>query len=79
MDLGFEKRTILSGIKAFYTPEELTGRKVVVVVNLKPVKMCGTLSSGMLLAAGTGEPHSSDEKLSLVAPAEDIPLGSRVR
>ncbi len=79
VDLGFEKRTILSGIKAFYTPEELTGRKVVVVVNLKPVKMCGTLSSGMLLAAGTGEPHSSDEKLSLVAPAEDIPLGSRVR
>ena len=69
---------IVSSIKDFYKPEELEGRRIVVVANLKPAKMCGVVSNGMLLAAGSGAPHTPEEKLSLLAPAEDIPLGSRV-
>ncbi|MDY3868439.1 MAG: methionine--tRNA ligase [Pyramidobacter sp.] len=78
LDLGYEKRTIVSSIKSFYTPEELLGRRIIVIVNLKPAKMCGVMSEGMLLAASSGVHGSADEKLTLVAPAEDIPLGSRV-
>ncbi|MBP5212660.1 MAG: methionine--tRNA ligase subunit beta, partial [Pyramidobacter sp.] len=78
LDLGYEKRTIVSSIKAFYKPEELEGRRIIVVVNLKPAKMCGILSNGMLLAAESGTHGQPDEKISLLAPAEDIPLGSRV-
>ena len=78
LDLGYEKRVIVSSIKDFYTPEELEGRRIVVVANLKPAKMCGVMSNGMLLAAGSGAPHTPEEKLSLLAPVEDIPLGSRV-
>jgi len=52
VDLGFEKRTIVSGIAKHYSPEELLGKKVVVVVNLKPVKLMGVESRGMILAAG---------------------------
>lgn len=78
LDLGYEKRVIVSSIKDFYKPEELEGRRIVVVANLKPAKMCGVMSNGMLLAAGSGAPHTPEEKLSLLAPAEDIPLGSRV-
>ena len=78
LDLGYEKRTIVSSIKAFYKPEELEGRRIIVVVNLKPAKMCGILSNGMLLAAESGTHGQPDEKISLLAPAEDSPLGSRV-
>ncbi|MDY3006737.1 methionine--tRNA ligase [Anaerococcus porci] len=52
IDIGSEKRTIVSGIKKFYKPEYLVGKNVVVIKNLKPVKMRGILSEGMLLAAG---------------------------
>jgi methionyl-tRNA synthetase len=56
VDLGFEKRTILSGISPFYEdPQVLVGKKVVVVANLKPVKMMGIESQGMILAADVGE------------------------
>ena len=78
LDLGYEKRVIVSSIKDFYKPEDLEGRRIVVVANLKPAKMCGVMSNGMLLAAGSGAPHTPEEKLSLLAPVEDIPLGSRV-
>lgn len=78
LDLGYEKRVIVSSIKDFYKPEELEGRRIVVVANLKAAKMCGVMSNGMLLAAGSGAPHTPEEKLSLLAPVEDIPLGSRV-
>lgn len=74
VDLGYEKRTIVSSIKSEFTPEELLGHKIVVVVNLKPVKMCGVQSDGMLLAASM----PGHEGLSLLVPVEDIPLGSRV-
>ncbi len=52
VDLGYEKRQIVSGIAKFYTPDELIGKKVVVIANLKPAKLCGVESRGMLLASG---------------------------
>lgn len=52
VDLGYEKRQIVSGIAKFYTPDELIGKKVVIVANLKPAKLCGVDSFGMLLASG---------------------------
>ena len=52
VDLGYEKRQVVSGIAKFYTPDELIGKKVVLVANLKPAKLCGVESFGMLLASG---------------------------
>ena len=76
VDLGYERRTICSGIKAFFKPEELEGRRAVVVTNLKPAKLCGVESNGMILAASVK--GGDEEQLTLIAPAADIPLGSRV-
>lgn len=72
VDLGSEQRTIVSGIAKHYTPEELVGRNVVMIVNLKPAKIRGIESRGMVLAA------SCDDKLTLVA-APDMPAGSKVK
>ena len=77
VDLGYEKRTVCSGIKAFFTPEELEGRRVILVTNLKPAKLCGIESNGMILAASV-KVDGNSEALTLVAPAGEIPLGSRV-
>ena len=52
VDLGYEKRQVVSGIAKFYKPEELIGKKVALVTNLKPVKLCGVDSYGMILASG---------------------------
>lgn len=72
VDLGDEQRSIVSGIAKHYEPEQLVGQKVVVIVNLKPAKIRGIESRGMLLAA------SCDDKLTLVtAPA--MPSGSKVK
>lgn len=73
LDLGYETRQVVSGIAEFYEPEELVGRKVICVVNLKPVKLRGELSEGMILA---GE---KDGKLSLATVAESLPNGSKVK
>ncbi|WP_019157181.1 methionine--tRNA ligase [Robertmurraya massiliosenegalensis] len=73
LDLGYEKRQVVSGIAQFYKPEELVGRKVVCVTNLKPVKLRGELSQGMILAG------SKDGELSLATIAESLPLGARVK
>ena len=75
VDLGTEKRQILSGVAQWYTPEELIGRRIVVVANLAPRKMRGLESHGMLLAASEG----ADGKPVLATFGEDIALGSRVR
>ena len=75
VDLGYEKRQILSGIAEWYTPEELVGRRIVVIANLAPRKMRGLESHGMLLAASHGE----NGKPILASFAEEIALGSRVR
>ena len=77
VDLGTEKRTVCSGIKAFFTPDELVGRRVILVCNLKPVKLCGVESNGMILCASVKN-NGNTEQLTLIAPEKDIPLGSRV-
>ena len=71
VDLGSEQRTVISGIAQYYTAEELVGRKVVLVANLKPAKIRGVLSHGMVLAAAT------DDKLEVVA-APDLPCGTKI-
>ena len=73
MDLGYEKRQILSGIAQWYTPEELIGRRIAIVANLAPRKMRGLESHGMLLAASAGH----DDKPILASFSDEIALGSR--
>jgi methionyl-tRNA synthetase len=75
VDLGYERRQILSGIAEWYTPEELIGKKIVVIANLAPRKMRGLESHGMLLAASNGE----DGKPILATFGEEIALGSRLK
>ena len=75
VDLGYEKRQILSGIAEWYTPEELIGKRIVVIANLAPRKMRGLESHGMLLAASNGE----NGKPILATFSEDIALGSRLK
>lgn len=73
VDLGTERRQVVAGIAQYYRPEELRGRKVVVVANLEPAVLMGTESQGMILAADVdGRPYL------LEVPAE-VPNGSRVR
>lgn len=74
--IGEEIRTIVSGIAKHYTPEEMVGKRVVVVTNLAPRKIRGIESKGMLLCACTGE--GEDEKLCLVAPEKVIESGAEV-
>jgi methionyl-tRNA synthetase len=74
VDLGFEKRTILSGIAEYYTPEELVGKLVTVVANLAPRKIRGIESQGMLLMAG-----NDFGKLYSVGPEKEIEPGSVVK
>ena len=75
VDIGDEVRQVLAGIALGYTPEELVGRKVVVVTNLAPRKMRGLESNGMLLASSAG----AEGKPVLCTFAEDIPVGSKVK
>jgi methionyl-tRNA synthetase len=72
VDLGTEKRQIVSGIAAYYEPEALIGKQVVVVTNLKPVKLRGVESFGMILAAKT------DSEFSLVSPLTPVGAGAGV-
>ena len=71
--IGSQVKQIVSGIKAHYTPEEMVGKKVMVLVNLKPAKLAGVLSEGMLLCA-------EDEKgeLSLMVPEKKMPSGAEI-
>ena len=73
VDLGSEQRTIVSGIAKHYEPESLVGKDVVMIINLKPAKIRGIESRGMVLAAS-----SDDGKLALVT-APDMPAGSKVK
>ena len=72
--VGSEVRQIVSGIAAYYKPEEMVGKKVAVITNLKPVKLCGVLSEGMILAASDDEGN-----LSVLTVDKDIIAGSEVR
>ncbi|MFM9419695.1 methionine--tRNA ligase [Thermus scotoductus] len=73
LSLGNEERTVVSGIARWYRPEELVGKKVVLVANLKPAKLRGVESQGMILAASEGD------KLTLVTVEGDIPPGAVVK
>lgn len=73
LDLGFEERQVVSGIAQHYTPDELVGIKVICVANLKPVKLLGELSQGMVLAAQEGD------RLVLSTVTADIPNGTQVK
>ncbi|HHV78591.1 MAG TPA: methionine--tRNA ligase [Firmicutes bacterium] len=72
IDLGGERRQIVSGIAKHYSPEELIGKNIVVLANLQPARIRGVESCGMLLAASSGE------KLALVTTDGDIEPGSRI-
>ena len=74
LDLGDEQRTVVSGIAQWYQPEDLRDKRVVLVANLKPAKLRGIVSQGMILAADDGAGN-----LVLVEPAGDIAVGSQVR
>lgn len=71
--IGNQVRQILSGIKAWYTPEEMVGKKVMVVVNLKPAKLAGMMSEGMLLCA-----EDADGNLALMVPEKDMVSGAEI-
>ena len=71
--VGSRVLQIVSGIKAHYTPEEMVGKKVMVLVNLKPAKLAGVLSEGMLLCA-----EDADGNLSLMTPEKEMPSGAEI-
>ena len=71
--IGSQVKQIVSGIKAHYSPEEMVGKKVMVVVNLKPAKLAGVLSEGMLLCA-----EDADGNLSLMVPEKKMPSGAEI-
>ena len=71
--IGSQVKQIVSGIKSQYTPEEMVGKKVMVLVNLKPAKLAGVLSEGMLLCA-----EDADGNLSLVVPEKEMPAGAEI-
>ncbi|MGN0789860.1 MAG: methionine--tRNA ligase [Christensenellales bacterium] len=74
VDVGGEKRSIVSGIAKYYTAEEMIGKEVVIIANLKPVKLRGIDSQGMILCA-----EDKDGKLALVSPEKPVESGSEVR
>ena len=71
--IGNEVRQILSGIKSGYSPEQMAGKKVMVVTNLKPARLAGMMSEGMILCA-----EDQDGKLSLMVPDRDMPSGAEI-
>jgi methionyl-tRNA synthetase (EC 6.1.1.10) len=75
IDLGTEKRQIVAGIAKHYAPEDLVGKQIVVVANLKPAKLRGIVSQGMLLAGST--PDTS--QLAIITTDRELPPGSKVR
>lgn len=73
IDLGGETRQIVAGIAQHYAPADLEGKSIVVVANLKPAKLRGEWSQGMLLAAGTAD------TISILTPMRDVPPGTPIR
>ena len=71
--IGSQVRQIVSGIKAHYTPEEMVGKKVMVVTNLKPAKLAGVLSEGMILCA-----EDAEGNLALMTPEKNMPAGAEI-
>ena len=73
MKIGSEVKQIVSGIKAHYSPEEMVGKKVMVLVNLKPAKLAGVLSEGMILCA-----EDENGELALMVPEKKMPAGAEI-
>ncbi|WP_066059279.1 methionine--tRNA ligase [Robertmurraya korlensis] len=73
LDLGYERRQVVSGIAQFYKPDDLVGQRVICVTNLKPVKLRGELSQGMILAG------QKDGIMSLATVSDSLPLGAKVK
>ena len=71
--IGSQVKQIVSGIKAHYTPEEMVGKKVMVLVNLKPAKLAGVLSEGMLLCA-----EDAEGNLALMTSEKPMPSGAEI-
>lgn len=71
--IGSQVKQIVSGIKAYYTPEEMVGKKVMVLVNLKPATLAGVVSEGMLLCA-----EDAEGRLALMKPETDMPAGAEI-
>ena len=71
--IGSQVKQIVSGIKAYYKPEDMVGKKVMVLVNLKPAKLAGVLSEGMLLCA-----EDAEGNLALMTPEKDMPAGAEI-
>ena len=71
--IGSQVRQIVSGIKAYYTPEEMVGKKVMVVTNLKPAKLAGILSEGMIICA-----EDAEGNVCVVSPEKNMPAGSEI-
>ena len=71
--IGSQVRQILSGIKAWYTPEEMVGKKVMVVTNLKPAKLAGMISEGMILCT-----EDAEGNVVLMQPEKDVPAGAEI-
>ena len=71
--IGSQVRQIVSGIKAYYTPEEMVGKKVMVVTNLKPAKLAGILSEGMILCA-----EDAEGNVCVVSPEKNMPAGYEI-
>ena len=71
--IGSQVKQIVSGIRKYYTPEEMVGKKVMVLVNLKPAKLAGVLSEGMLLCA-----EDAEGNLALMKPEKDMPSGAEI-
>lgn len=71
--VGSQVRQIVSGIKKYYSPEEMVGKKVMVLVNLKPAKLAGVLSEGMLLCA-----EDEEGNLALMTPEKEMPAGAEI-
>jgi methionyl-tRNA synthetase len=71
--IGSEVKQIVSGIKKYYSPEEMVGKKVMVLVNLKPAKLAGVLSEGMLLCA-----EDAEGNLALMTPEKAMPAGAEI-
>ncbi len=73
MKIGSQVKQIVSGIRKYYSPEEMVGKKVMVLVNLKPATLAGVVSEGMLLCA-----EDAEGKLALLTPEKEMPSGAEI-
>ncbi len=74
VDLGQEQRTLVAGLARYYSPEQLIGLKVIVVVNMQSATICGVLSQGMMLGAGC----SGGQDVALLTVSKEVPNGTPV-